>query len=249
MRIPRVFLTQPLRAGDTITLPPAACEHLLRVLRMAEGAELVLCNGDGMDYRAQLAGVGKRGASARVLDAAPNLAESPLRIVLAQALARGEKMDWVIQKATELGVAAIAPVVTERTEVRLDAERAGRRLAHWQGVAAAACEQSGRSRVPDVAEPLTLATYLAAVETGTLRFALDPDGDSPSGVAELRDREASVPAIHLVVGPEGGLSDRDLAQLRAAGFRGLRLGPRILRTETAGLVALAMLQATLGDLR
>ncbi|HEY2344454.1 MAG TPA: 16S rRNA (uracil(1498)-N(3))-methyltransferase [Xanthomonadaceae bacterium] len=249
MRIPRVLLGSSLRAGDTVELPASACDHLLRALRLPEGAPLVLCNGDGMDYRAQLVDVGRRGACARILDAAPNRTESPLRIVLAQALARGEKMDWVVQKATELGVAAIAPVVTERTEVRLDAERASRRLAHWQGVAAAACEQSGRARVPEIAEPRTLATYLAEVGTEALRFALDPEGESPSAIAALHDDRTLQSPIHLVVGPEGGLSERDLAQLRAAGFRGLRLGPRILRTETAGLAGVAVLQAMLGDLR
>jgi 16S rRNA (uracil1498-N3)-methyltransferase len=249
MRIPRSFIDLPLQAGATVALPPATCDHLLRVLRMPEGSELVLCNGDGMDYRARLADVGKRGASARIVEAAANRAESPLRIVLAQALARGEKMDWVIQKATELGVAAIAPVVTERTEVRLDGERAERRLAHWRGVAVAACEQSGRARLPEIVEPAALGNHLAGVGEGTLRLALDPEGEPPSALSATLGFDISHTTIHLVVGPEGGLSQRDLAQLRAAGFRGLRLGPRILRTETAGPAALAVLQALLGDLR
>jgi len=201
-----------------------------------------------MDYRATLVDIGKRSARARIHDASPNHAESPLRIVLAQALARGEKMDWVIQKATELGVAAIRPVVTERTEVRLDAERAGRRLAHWQAVATAACEQSGRARVPTIHEPVALAAYAAGVEADAIRFALDPDGvsltDAMGGNGVLIATH-----IHLVIGPEGGLSERDHAQLRAAGFKGLRLGPRILRTETAGLAALAAMQALAGDFR
>jgi 16S rRNA (uracil1498-N3)-methyltransferase len=244
MRIPRVHLTQSLRIGDAVELPSAACEHLLRVLRLSDGASLLLCNGDGMDYRATLGEIGKRGARALVSEALPNHAESPLRVTLAQALARGEKMDWVIQKATELGVAAIQPIVTERTEVRLDAERAGRRLAHWQAVATAACEQSGRARVPDIGEPLSLAAYAATVDADAIRLALDPNGASLSSVLEI----AGAP-IHLVVGPEGGLSERDHVQLRAAGFHGLRLGPRILRTETAGLVALAALQTLVGDLR
>lgn len=248
MRIQRVHLTVPLRIGDAVELPASACEHLLRVLRLPEGAALLLCNGDGMDYRATLADVGKRGARARILDASPNHAESPLRIVLAQALARGEKMDWVIQKATELGVAAIQPVVTERTEVRLDAERAGRRLAHWQAVAVAACEQSGRARVPTISEPVALAAYATGMEADAIRLALDPDGDSLANSVASAAMESSAP-IHLVIGPEGGLSERDHAQLRAAGFRGLRLGPRILRTETAGLAALAALQVLAGDFR
>jgi 16S rRNA (uracil1498-N3)-methyltransferase len=247
MRIPRVHLALPLRVGATVDLPASACEHLLRVLRLADGAALLLCNGDGMDYRATLGGIGKRGAQAQVLEALPNHAESPLRITLAQALARGEKMDWVIQKATELGVAAIQPVVTERTEVRLDAERASRRLAHWQAVATAACEQSGRARVPTVFEPLALAAYAADVGADAIRLALDPDGGSLSGA--LGGALQGTMPIHLVVGPEGGLSERDHAQLRAAGFSGVRLGPRILRTETAGLAALASLQTLAGDLR
>jgi 16S rRNA (uracil1498-N3)-methyltransferase len=248
MRITRVFLTQPLRVDETIELPAASCEHLLRVLRLSEGASLVLCNGDGIDYRATLTGVGKRGASARVVDAAPNHSESPLRIVLVQALARGEKMDWIVQKATELGVAAIQPVVTERTEVHLDAERAARRLAHWEGIAASACEQSGRSRTPEISQPQSLSAWLGSMEPGTLRLALDPQGRSLSHVLE-ESADTPAPPIHLVVGPEGGLSERDHAQLQAARFAGFRLGPRILRTETAGLVALSVLQSTFGDLR
>ncbi len=250
MRIPRVHVTVPLRVGETVGLPAPACEHLLRVLRLAEGAPLMLCNGDRMDYHATLVEVGKRSAKARILDATPNCSESPLRIVLAQALARGEKMDWVIQKATELGVLTIQPIVTERTEVRLDAERAGRRHAHWQAVAVAACEQSGRARVPRIGEPETLAAYVAGVEPGAIRLALDPEGDSLTDAlgGSFVPKDAIGP-IHLVVGPEGGLSDRDHLQLNASGFRGLRLGPRILRTETAGLAALAALQAFAGDLR
>jgi 16S rRNA (uracil1498-N3)-methyltransferase len=248
MRIPRVHLTVPLRVGDAVDLPSAACEHLLRVLRLSENAPLLLCNGDGMDYCATLIDIGKRGARAKILDASPNQSESPLRIVLAQALARGDKMDWVVQKATELGVAAIQPIVTERTEVRLDAERVGRRLAHWQAIAVAACEQSGRARVPTISEPVALAAYAAGVEADAIRLALDPEGESLANAVANAAMTSSRP-IHLVIGPEGGLSERDHVQLRAAGFHGLRLGPRILRTETAGLAALAALQVLAGDFR
>ena len=247
MRIPRIYLAQALRAGDTLALPVAACEHLLRVLRLSEGAPVLLCNGDGMDYRATLVDVGKRGAHARIGEALPNHAEPALQVTLAQAIARGEKMDWVIQKATELGVVAIQPVVTERTEVRLDAERGAKRLAHWRAVAIAACEQSGRARMPAIDEPLPLAAYAASVDADAIRLALDPDGARLADAPHLTGAAASGKRIHLVVGPEGGLSQRDLAQLRAAGFNGTRLGPRILRTETAGLAALAALQALAGD--
>jgi 16S rRNA (uracil1498-N3)-methyltransferase len=150
----------------------------------------------------------------------------------------------VLQKATELGVAAIAPVVTERTEVKLDAERADKRLAHWQGVLAAACEQSGRRVLPALQAPQALATFAAAPPPGALRLALDPEGEHTLARLPAPPPEGVV----LVVGPEGGLGERDLAALRAGGFQGLRLGPRILRTETAGLAAIAALQARFGDL-
>ena len=153
-------------------------------------------------------------------------------------------MDLVLQKATELGVHAFTPVVTERTEVKLDAERAGKRMAHWRGVLAAACEQCGRAVLPRLSEPTALAAY-AGTECADIKLVLDPTGDV--GLASVSPQAGQ--SIALVVGPEGGLSERDLATLRAAGFRGRKLGPRILRTETAGLAAVAALQALYGDLR
>ena len=243
MRTIRTHVAQPLAIGRTLRLPEDASAHLLRVLRLGPGSVVRLFNGDGHDYEATLLTADRRGAEAEVTARHAVAVESPLRITLAQGIARGEKMDLVLQKATELGVAAFAPVVTERTEVKLDAERTGKRLAHWQGVVVAACEQSGRAVVPRVAEPLSLAAY-AAAETAALRLVLDPRG----GVGA---RGLSLPAgttVALVAGPEGGLSERDLAILHAAGFTGLKLGPRILRTETAGLAAIAALRAHHGDL-
>jgi 16S rRNA (uracil1498-N3)-methyltransferase len=243
MRIIRSHVPLPLAVGQRLALPEDSSVHLLRVLRLAPGDEVTLFNGDGHDYRARLLSSAKRGAEVEILARSPVARESALRITLAQGLARGEKMDLVLQKATELGATAFAPVLTERTEVKLDAERAGKRMAHWQGVVAAACEQSGRAMLPALAEPLPLATY-AAAETACLKLALDPGGE-----LDVRSLALAPGApLALVVGPEGGLSERDLATLRAAGFRGLRLGPRILRTETAGLAALAALQALYGDL-
>jgi 16S rRNA (uracil1498-N3)-methyltransferase len=244
MRIPRIYVPQPLRPGREVELPVQAGEHLARVLRLDRGHRLRLFDGSGDEYEAELASLAKRSVTARVLESADaEDRESPLRITLAQGIARGEKMDWVLQKATELGVARIVPIVTDRTEVKLDAERAERRVAHWEAVVAAACEQSGRRRLPAVSEPAKLADWAASLdEEAGLRLALDPAGDLTP-----RDLPASASAT-LVVGPEGGLSDHDLATLKAAGFRGLRLGPRILRTETAGLAALAAMQALLGDL-
>lgn len=243
MRTIRCHLDQPLAVGQRVQLPEHASVHLLRVLRLAPGDQVMLFNGDGHDYAARLLSAAKRGAEAEVLSRSVVPRESKLHITLVQGLARGEKMDLVLQKATELGVAAFVPVFTERTEVKLDAERAAKRMAHWQGVVAAACEQSGRAVLPTITEPVALAVYAGAGGDG-MKLALDPEGEL--GLGSL----APVPGenITLVIGPEGGLSSRDLATLRAAGFRGLRLGPRILRTETAGLAALAALQALHGDL-
>jgi len=244
MRIPRIYVPQTLRPGREVELPLQAGEHLARVLRLDRGHPLRLFDGSGDEYEAELASLAKRQVTARVLEsAAAEDRESPLRITLAQGIARGEKMDWILQKATELGVACIVPVVTDRTEVKLDAERAERRVAHWEAVVASACEQCGRSRLPEVREPVKLADWAASLdESAGLRLALDPAGERAP-----RDLPASTRAT-LAVGPEGGLSAHDLATLRAAGFHGLRLGPRILRTETAGLAALAAMQALLGDL-
>jgi len=246
MRIPRIYVPHPLQPGRDIELPTQAGEHIARVLRLDRGHPLRLFDGRGGEYAGEIASLAKRAATARVLSATPVVdRESPLRITLGQGIARGEKMDWILQKATELGVARIVPLITHRTEVKLDADRAERRLAHWEAVLASACEQCGRNRLPRIDEPVKLADWAAALDADAdagVRLALDPNGD-----ANARDL---VPAaqVTLVVGPEGGLSETDLAALAQAGFRGLRLGPRILRTETAGLAALAALQTLHGDL-
>lgn len=244
MRRIRIFVDGPLAAGAQAALPDSAAQHVVRVLRLQAGDAIVLFNGDGHDYEARLTATGKRGASAEVLQRIPPAAaESPLRITLAQAMARGEKMDWILQKATELGVAGFVPVESERSEVRLDAARAGKRLAHWCSVVASACGQSGRARVPAVEPPQPLQAALDALPAGNARYLLDPGaGESIATVADAGGN------CVLAVGPEGGWSPRDRGQLQSAGFTGLRLGPRILRTETAGIAAIAALQARFGDL-
>ena len=244
MRQNREYIDAPLAVGAKVELPEAAAAHLLRVLRLGVGDGCVLFNGDGFDYDCRLTAAGKRAGEAEVLAARPVGNESALRIVLLQGVARGEKMDWILQKATELGVAAFVPVSSERSEVRLDAERARKRLAHWQGVVASACGQSGRAVVPPVAAPATLADAVAALPADALKLTLDPAADSAvRGLADPGGR-----SVVVAIGPEGGWSPRDRATLAGAGFEGLRLGPRILRTETAGLAAIAALQARFGDL-
>jgi 16S rRNA (uracil1498-N3)-methyltransferase len=244
MRLTRVFIDQPLRTGARAALPESAGAHLVRVLRLREGEACVLFNGDGNDYDARLLTANKRGVEAEVLNARAVDNESPLRLVLIQGIARGEKMDLILQKATELGVAEIVPVFADRTEVRLDGERLEKRMAHWRSVVISACEQSGRARIPALLPACALTEAAAALDTDALKLTLDPLNEH---------RFATLSAAHTAgivvgIGPEGGWSDKDRAVLHAHGFSGLRLGPRVLRTETAGLAAIAALQAKFGDL-
>jgi 16S rRNA (uracil1498-N3)-methyltransferase len=244
MRCIRIHIDSALGAGAEVTLPAAAAGHVARVLRLGVGDAVTLFNGDGHDYAATLIAVDRRAVVARISDVRSVANESPLPLTLAQSVARGEKMDLIMQKATELGVARIVPLLSERSEVRLDSARGDKRLQHWRAVVAGACEQCGRARVPAV-EPLQdLGAWAGALaDDGAVRLALLPE--ATHGV---RAQALSTAGAILVVGPEGGLGERDIAILQAAGFSGVRLGPRILRTETAGLAALAALQALYGDL-
>jgi 16S rRNA (uracil1498-N3)-methyltransferase len=242
MRLTRSHVEMPLQAGDEIALPEDVATHLLRVLRLQEGDPCVLFNGDGHDYDARITAIGKREARAQVLSARRVDNESPLRVTLLQGIARGEKMDWILQKATELGVDRILPVSSDRSEVKLDAQRAEKRLAHWRGIVVSACEQSGRAVVPDISPPQALA-QAAALRNGS-GFILDPFAGA--SLASLQGE--TLRDCTIAIGPEGGWSPRDREQLLAAGFAGLRLGPRVLRTETAGIAAIAALQALCGDL-
>ena len=244
MRTTRVHVDLPLSAGARIALPDDAANHLVRVLRMQAGDPCVLFNGDGQDYPAILLSANKRGVEAELSAPVRIDNESPLRIALVQGIARGEKMDWILQKATELGVASVHPVHSERSEVKLEGERATKRLAHWRSVVVSACEQSGRSIVPEVSPALPLPRLLDGALPSARRYLLDPDAT---------EAIATIPPLAddcvLAVGPEGGWSPRDRQALQVAGFVGLKLGPRILRTETAGIAAIAALQARFGDLR
>ena len=243
MRTIRSFVDQPLAIGQRFALPEATSNHLLRVLRLEIGDSCVLFNGDGHDYPARILGLHKRGAEVEIIASCEVRNESPLRITLVQGIARGEKMDLILQKATELGVAVVAPVVTDRTEVKLDGERSDKKMNHWRGVAAAACEQCGRARLPEILEPQPLERFAASVRGGR-RFVLDPRAGISAAQIALADE-----SLTLAIGPEGGFSEHDLAILRVAGYVGLKLGPRILRTETAGMAAIAAFNALYGDWR
>jgi len=249
MRVNRIHVDEALTIGARIALPENAIAHLVRVLRMQAGDRCTLFNGDGHDYAATIVSTGKRGTEVDI-DARERLDnESPVRIVLMQAIARGEKMDWILQKATELGVHAFMPVTSERSEVRLDADRAGKRHMHWRSVVIAACEQSGRAFVPDVATPMPLASAMPVLPADGARLFLEPAAagtlasmPANSGLDGEGDRH-----VIIAIGPEGGWSERDILLMSQHAFAGIRLGPRILRTETAGLAAIAALQSRFGD--
>ena len=244
MRIPRIHVPAPLEDGADLALPEAAARHVTRVLRLRPGARLRVFDGAGREHAAELVEARRDAARVRVLGSVEPRAESPLAVTLLQGVCRGEHMDLVVQKAVELGAARIVPVLTERSVPRLEGARAGRRHAHWQAVAVAAAEQCGRAVVPEVTAPRPLAEVLGDDALPAHRLLLDPAAATgPRALAPPDDG-----GLALLVGPEGGLADRERAAARAAGFVGLRLGPRILRTETAGLAALAVLQALHGDL-
>lgn len=235
MRLTRCYTDQPLAPGRTVALDEAAARHLVRVLRMSAGDTVVLFNGDGSDYRAQLTTADKRQAAVRIEARMAAAAEPALRVTLLQAVARGERMDWALQKATELGVAAIRPLLTERVEVRLDAGRLHKRMRHWHRIIVSACEQSGRAVLPELHRPAPLAGDGFPVLPDP---CLALDAAAPPG---LRAAVAKATECGLVVGPEGGLTGAEYAELVRRGARRVGLGPRTLRTETAGPAALAAL--------
>lgn len=242
MRLTRVHVDGELRSGNELELPETAAAHLTRVLRLQSGDSCVVFDGRGHEADAQLMAIDKRGARVRIGEVRAPANESPLRITLLQGVARGEKMDLILQKGTELGVSAFVPVFSDRSEVKLEGTRATKRLEHWRGVVVSACEQSGRAWVPEVRPPIALANALTALAPAT-RLLLDP-------FATMSCRTALATGQHdivLAVGPEGGWSPQDRSLLEAQGFLGVRLGPRVLRTETAGLAAIAALQALHGD--
>jgi len=245
MRLTRLYTPQPLASGATVTLDPRAAGHCARVLRMRAGDAIVLFNGEGGEYQARLETVNRREVRAEVGHFAAVSRESPLRVTLYQALARGERMDYALQKAVELGVGVIAPVITRRCVVQLDENRRERRMDHWTGVIISACEQSGRTRLPALHPPMTLTQLLEAGSGKDARLRLVLHPEAQAGLAQLADRPDEV---ELLIGPEGGLDTAEIAACRAAGFTPLRFGPRILRTETAGAAVIAALQSRWGDL-
>ncbi len=243
MRLTRVYVDAPLASGMRVTLQGSAAGHLTRVLRLRVGEALTVFNGAGGEYAASIehAHAGRVAVAIGELRAIER--ESPLTLTLAQGVSRGERMDLVVQKATELGVSGIVPLFTERSVVRLGAQQAERKLNHWRAITIAACEQSGRNRLPNVAPPLSLADWL--------RSGADRDGGrlllSPAATSRIDALPRPATSVTVLIGPEGGLTNAEQEAAVAAGFLPVRLGPRVLRTETAAIAALALLQRAFGD--
>ncbi|MBA1273660.1 16S rRNA (uracil(1498)-N(3))-methyltransferase [Stutzerimonas azotifigens] len=238
MRLSRFFIDAPLTLGQH-ELPEAQAHYIGRVLRLSAGHAVQLFDGSGIEYVGQLTEVGKKRVSVELTESQPGLLESPLRVHLGQGLSRGERMDWAIQKATELGVSEITPLLSERCEVRLNDDRADKRLQHWRQIAISACEQCGRSVLPQIQAPVSLEDWLQRTEAD-LKLLLHP-------VAEPLGSHARPSTLALLIGPEGGITDGEIERARACGFQPARLGPRVLRTETAPVVALSVAQQLWGD--
>lgn len=243
MPISRLFVDDDLEAGQPLRLRGEPARHAGRVLRCRPGDELILFDGRGGECRAVVNTVSKQELLVTPGEYVSLSRESPLDVHLLQGVSRGERMDIVVQKATELGVARITPVLTEFSVVRLDDERARKRQQHWQRIARGACEQSGRNVPPVVDLPARFTEALPPGPADRPRLILQPDGS-----VRLGDLVNNVTGVILLIGPEGGFSDAELAQAAASGFTAIGLGPRILRTETAAIAALALVQARWGDL-
>jgi len=241
MRIPRFYCPQLRQDATVLDLPETVHRHAVQVLRLKPGARMRLFDGMGFEVEAELTQVEKRHSQVQLLTAIETQSESPLNITLLQGVSRGERMDFAIQKAVELGVTTIVPVVTERCNVQLKQDRAQKRLDHWQGVLISACEQSGRASLPELAAVTTLEAALAGAND-ELKLVLDPRASQ--GFNDL----ARPQSLSLLIGPEGGLSEAEIDLAAQHGFTALQFGPRILRTETAAVAALAVVQTLWGDL-
>lgn len=242
MRIPRIYHPDPIIVDKNMSLTAEACKHLLTVLRLKEGHPIILFNGDGNEYSATLKIESKRQAKALIEAQLSISVESPLPIHLGQGISKGERMDFVLQKSVELGVTEITPLITERCPIKLNAERWEKKQQHWEKVIISACEQCGRNVVPKLHAPINLNEWLRQ-STNQLRITLHPQAEK-----RMQDIRPDQHGFRLLIGPEGGLSDNEIYQSSETGFASVLIGPRVLRTETAALAAITVLQSHFGDL-
>jgi len=244
MSIPRFYCPTILAPGAIVSLPPNAAAHASKSLRLKVGDKAVLFNGDGNDYGCEFVGFQKSNVTAKIRSVSHNNSESPLNITLAQAISSGDRMDFTLQKSVELGVTAIQPIASQRSVVKLTGERAEKRREHWQNVVISACEQSGRAVVPEVAAPLSLPAWLAGLPSFAMRLTM-----SPFATDALHELPSPTGSVCLLIGCEGGLTDSEIAMASNNDFRPIKLGRRILRTETAPLAAIAAMQTLWGDFK
>lgn len=248
----RCYVPPPLQAQTRIALPEASALHVVRVLRLRVGAQLCVFDGRGGEYAARIEAIERDQVRIALGPHQPIERESALRITLLQSLARGERMDLIVQKATELGVSCIIPVASQHSVVRLVGSAATRRVEHWRQIVISACEQCGRNRLPEVAPVMDVASACGLIDAASARYLLDPEAHESLTAALGRLSPQTEPkrgGVALLIGPEGGWGQEELAIARRSGFSSVQLGPRVLRTETAPLAALAIVQATCGDLR
>ena len=244
MSIPRFYCPPPLPAGSSLELPREAAHHAHRVLRLRVNDHVQVFDGAGNALDGKILAIDGKRVLLHELQTRINDAGSPLRITLAQAMCSSEKMDWVVQKATELGAAEIQPVQTQRSVARLSGERAEKRILHWRSVAISACEQCGRDALPKVAAPLDFAAWLRNLGGSASKFILQPEGATP-----LHKQTPPLGEVILLVGPEGGFSEDEVEMARLGGFTPVRMGKRVLRTETAAIAGIAALQTLWGDFK
>jgi 16S rRNA (uracil1498-N3)-methyltransferase len=243
MRLTRVYVDSDLGVGQRLTVEGSAGNHIVRVLRLRVGDLLTVFNGRGGEWGGKIDEMRRDTVQVSVLEHRDQERESPFQLTLAQGISRGERMDWVVQKATELGVTRIAPVFTERSVVQLDEKQAARKVQHWRGIAVAACEQSGRNHVPEIADPVSLYDLLEKRAAGDTALLL-----SPGAPLRIGDVASAAGGATVLIGPEGGLAQAEQETALRRGFTPVRLGPRVLRTETAAVCALTLLQQKFGDL-
>jgi 16S rRNA (uracil1498-N3)-methyltransferase len=243
MRLTRVFVESVPEAGQSLTVEGNAGNHIVRVLRLRVGDSLTLFDGRGGEYAGRIQEIRRDTVLVNVLEHQAVERESPCPLTLAQGISRGERMDWVVQKATELGVARIVPLFTKHSVVQLDERQAARKVQHWRSIAIAACEQSGRNQVPEIAEPLELFEFVQTPAADGTRFLL-----SPRAGLRMGDIDTAGAAATVLIGPEGGLAEVEQEVALRNGFTAVRMGPRVLRTETAAVCALTLLQQKFGDL-
>jgi 16S rRNA (uracil1498-N3)-methyltransferase len=243
MRLTRVYVDAELRSGAIVELPRETAQHVAKVLRARTGDQIVIFNGDGREYAGAIDSIRGSRVTAAVSEGEGVDRESPLGVTLVQCIPRGDRMDFIVQKATELGMRRLVPVLSQRSVVRLDAEQSESKATHWRAVAVNACEQCGRTKLPVIDTPVPLVNYLGSAAAAPRRLVLDPDIE-PSDMPERIEG-----SVEIAIGPEGGFADEELEAFRLAGFVGVRLGPRILRTETAAIAALTWLQTRYGDMQ